>query len=156
QPTTDADGEKEPDIRPRLPISGEGAPASVSTTDGESIGQSAISSPPSIVRISGKEYPYIRRWSGECLLPADAYLALDTETEVVDLNREVPRLALASASAGDRASCLIHPDDVGNFVLAHQSLQFTCHHAAFDFWVVEQHLRKRGEEQARQVWWEIA
>lgn len=90
------------------------------------------------------------------MLPADGYLAFDTETEVADLKREVPRLALAAASAGADDSCLLHPDDIGKFLLAHKGLHFIGHHVAFDFWVVERHLRERGEEQARQVWWEIA
>src|SRR5262245_55380195 len=34
------------------------------------------------VAISGVEYPYEPRWAGRCLLPADGYLALDTETAV--------------------------------------------------------------------------
>src|SRR5262249_50491799 len=107
------------------------------------------------VTISGQEYSYVRRWQGERLLPADGYLAFDSETEVVDLKRQLPRIALASASAGDKNSCLIHPDDVGRFVLAHKGLHFVCHNAAFDFWVVEDHLRQRGEEQARAAWWDI-
>jgi hypothetical protein len=109
-----------------------------------------------VVLISGKEYPYLPRWTGQRLQPADGYTAFDAETEVVDVNRQIPRLALASASAGDSGNCLVHPDDVGNFILAHQSLHFICHHAAFDFWVVEQHLHSRGEEKARRAWWEIA
>ena len=74
------------------------------------------------VTISGKEHPHGRRWRGERLLPADGYLAFDTETEVIDLHRHIPRLALASASAGPEDSCLIHPDDLGQFVQAHRSL----------------------------------
>jgi site-specific DNA-methyltransferase (adenine-specific) len=126
------------------------------TALGKPNGQAPVAPDVDIVCISGKEFPYIRRWTGQSLLPADSsYLAFDTETEVVDLNREIPRLALACASTSDRASCLIHPDDIGSFILAHQSLQFVCHHTAFDFWVVEQHLRKRGEDQALSAWWEI-
>src|SRR5262245_57170895 len=113
-------------------------------------------SPTATVTISGQEYSYVRRWQGERLLPDDGYLAFDTETEIVDLKCCVPRLALASASAGDEASCLIHPDDVGSFILKHKSLHFVCHSAALDFWVVEDHLRRRGEEQARAAWWDIA
>jgi hypothetical protein len=114
-------------------------------------------SPPTpAVTIAGKIYPYSRRWSGERLAPTDGFLAFDTETEVVDLNKEVPRLALASASAGERASCLIHPDDVGRFILAHRGLHVICHNAPFDFWAVEAHLRRSGEEEARHAWWEIA
>lgn len=109
------------------------------------------------VTISGTAYPYLRQWQGERLLPADGYLALDTETEVVaDLKRQVPRLALAAASAGENNSCLIHPDDLGRFILSHKGLHIVCHHAAFDFWVIEEHLRRRHEEQARQAWWALA
>src|SRR5262245_24702421 len=98
----------------------------------------------STVTISGKEYPFARRWRGERLLPADGYLAFDTETEVVNLKEKVPRLALASASAGEEDSCLIHPDDVGPFILAHKNLHVIGHNAGgFDFWVVERHLRER-------------
>jgi DNA polymerase I-like protein with 3'-5' exonuclease and polymerase domains len=111
---------------------------------------------PATVMISGKEYPYIRRWADQRLLPPDGYLAFDTETEVIDLKRQIPRLALASASAGDRDSCLVHPDDIGKFILAHKGLHIICHNAAFDFWTVEDHLRRRGEEQARRAWWATA
>jgi DNA polymerase I-like protein with 3'-5' exonuclease and polymerase domains len=106
--------------------------------------------------ISDKEYPYERRWCGRRLLPADGYLAFDTETEVVDLKQFIPRLVVASASAGDEDNCLIHPDDLGQFILQHRSLHVVCHHAAFDFWVVEDHLRQRGEEAARRAWWAMA
>jgi DNA polymerase I-like protein with 3'-5' exonuclease and polymerase domains len=108
------------------------------------------------VTIGGNSYPYTRRWSGQRLLPKDGYLAFDTETDLVDLKLQIPRLALASASAGEADSCLIHPDDVGSFILAHKGLHWVCHNAAFDFWVVENHLRQRDEEEARQAWWGIA
>jgi hypothetical protein len=108
------------------------------------------------VVISGKRYSYSRRWAGERLASADGIVAFDTETDLVPLDREIPRLALASCSAGDTASCLIHPDDVGAFIVAHQDLQYVCHHSAFDFWAVDQHLRKRGEEEACRTWWDLA
>src|SRR5262249_25217479 len=104
------------------------------------------------VPISAREYPYLPRWSAQRLLPDDGYLAFDTETEVVDLKRYVPRLALASASAGEQDSCLIHPDDLGRFVLAHKCLHWICQNIAFDFWVTERHLRVRGERQALEAW----
>jgi hypothetical protein len=119
-------------------------------------GMDTLLAPQATVKICGREYPYNRRWSNGHLLPVDGYLAFDTETEVVDLKIQIPRLALASASAGANNSCLIHPDDVGRFILAHKGLHIVCHHAAFDFWVMENHLRLRGEEQARQAWWDIA
>jgi len=107
------------------------------------------------VTISGKKYPYARRWAGRRQLPLDGYMAFDTETEVVDLKREVPRLALASASAGDKDSCLVHPEDVGKFVLTHKAMHWVCHHSAFDFWVIERHLPESAEKQALQAWWAI-
>jgi hypothetical protein len=116
----------------------------------------ALLAPRPTVQISGREFRYSRRWQGARLLPRDGYLAFDTETEVVDLKRQVPRMALASASAGEEDSCLIHPDDVGRFVWAHRGLHWVCHNAAFDFWAVERHLRECGEEKALQAWWDIA
>jgi DNA polymerase family A len=112
------------------------------------------------VTISGTVYLYTPRWSGERLTPVDGYLGFDTETEKIpdrlpDVCPEVPRLALATASAGADANVIIHPDDVGAFVLAHRDLHFICHNVDFDFWVVEDHLRRRGEEEARRAWWEV-
>jgi hypothetical protein len=109
----------------------------------------------SVVTISGVDYPYSARWTNERLLPSDGYLAMDTETDIVDLKRFIPRLALVSVSAGADASALVHPDDLGRFLLLHRNLRFVCHHAAFDFWVVAEHLRRRGEEEACGTWWEI-
>jgi hypothetical protein len=108
------------------------------------------------VNIGGKLFTYSPRWSGGRLAAADGLLAFDVETDVVDLKREVPRLALASASAGEAASCLVHPDDLGAFVRAHDGLDLVCHNAAFDFWAVERHLRLRGEDAALAAWWETA
>src|SRR5262249_28847654 len=53
-------------------------------------------------------------------------------------------------------NCLIHPDDLAHFIRVHQNLHFVGHNVSFDFWVVEQHLRQRGEAQARLLWWQIA
>jgi hypothetical protein len=111
--------------------------------------------PRGVVTVGGRDHPY-RRWAGERLAPADGYLAFDTETEVVDLRRQIPRLALASASAGAQVNRLIHPDDVGAFLLAHRGLRFVGHNVGFDFWVVEDHLRRRGAEEARRAWWAVA
>jgi DNA polymerase I-like protein with 3'-5' exonuclease and polymerase domains len=113
-------------------------------------------SPQVVAIISDASYPYIARWSAKRLLPGDGYLAFDTETDVVDLKRQIPRLALASASAGDKSSCLIHPDDLGRFIQTHKGLHFVCHNAAFDFWVVAEHLKQRGEDDAHRVWWAVA
>src|SRR5262249_34894659 len=82
------------------------------------------------------------------------YLAFDTETEVLNQDRQVPRLALATVSAGDTCSAVIHPDQVGRFILAHPRARFVFHNVAFDFWVIDRHLKERGEEQARGAWWD--
>src|SRR5262245_49202577 len=108
---------------------------------------------PGIVQISGKEFPYRKPWDGRPLA-GGGYLAFDTETEVLDNDREIPRLALASASAGGTASCLIHPDQVGRFIVAHPRARLVFHSCAFDFWVIDRHLLERGEEEARKAWWD--
>src|SRR5262249_26267173 len=63
--------------------------------------------------------------------------------------------ALATASDGER-HVLIHRDDVSAFLQTHHDLHAVCHHATFDFWVLEQHLRRRGEQEAQKVWWKVA
>ena len=77
-------------------------------------------------------------------------LAIDTETALIE-GHEVPPLAIATAS-GDRRHVLIHPDDVGEFLLEHAQSHFVGHNVAFDFWVVCEHLRGRGETEALKVW----
>jgi hypothetical protein len=119
--------------------------------------RAAACPPLGTVTISGKTFSYIRRWAGEVLRPTDGHLAIDTETEPIpdDPAAPPPRLALASVSDGE-THALIHPDDVGRFLRAHRALRFVAHNAAFDFWVIEEHLRRRGEEEARRAWWAVA
>jgi DNA adenine methylase len=140
---------------PAHPASAHG-PIAVPGPDGAARPAPRQAEPLPTVILDGRPHPYLPRWRGEPLCPADGYLAFDTETEVVDLRGQVPRMALASASAGERDSCLIHPDDVGTFILAHRDLHFVCFNASFDFWAVEEHLRQRGEEAARRALWDIA
>jgi hypothetical protein len=106
-----------------------------------------------VVRIDDREFPYATPWDGTPLT-SRGYLAFDTETEAFDGGPVVPRLALASASAGPSANCLVHPDQVAAFVLAHPRARWVCHNCAFDFWVVDRHLRDRGEAAARRAWWD--
>jgi hypothetical protein len=105
-----------------------------------------------VVRIGVKEFNYRRVWDGQPLTAA-GYLAFDTETEVMTQNWDVPRLALASACAGGSAACLVHPDQVGAFILAHPRARYVFFNVAFDFWVVDRHLSSRGEVAARRLWW---
>ena len=107
------------------------------------------------VTINGKVFEYQLPWDGHrlSLSPACPFIAFDTETEIVDLTMQVPRLALATASNG-RQHAIIHPDQVAEFILQHADAHFVFHNAAFDFWVINQHLREHGAEEARLKWWD--
>src|SRR5579884_2501693 len=80
------------------------------------------------VFVSGKEFRYLRSWAGRTL--AGEAVAFDTETTLID-GVGVPTLALASASSGGE-HCLIHPDRVGAFVLAHRDRNLVFQNIAFD------------------------
>jgi hypothetical protein len=82
------------------------------------------------------------------------WIGFDTETALIK-GHEIPELALASVSDGSEHR-LIHPDQVGNFILSHRGHDFIFHNVAFDFWVIAQHLARRGEVQALETWWAIA
>lgn len=100
------------------------------------------------VQLAGQRIA-VHRWAGETL--PDQCLAIDTETDMIQ-DHEVPRLRLASV-AGDRGSCyLVHPDQLGGFISTHQTRHFVAHKAAFDFWVIANHLADTGNR----VWWDIA
>jgi DNA adenine methylase len=108
------------------------------------------------VTISGTTYVYSTRWDGTPLACPEGTLVLDTETEAIeDLHIRVPALALASASDGTTHT-LVHPDDLAAFVLAHPDVRWVCHNAAFDFWVLERHLREHGHQEALDTWWRVA
>jgi hypothetical protein len=104
------------------------------------------------VTIGGHRFDY-SIWSGQVL--GGDVLALDAETALVDLRRQVPDLALASASSGTE-HCIVHPDDLGRFLLRHRGRHFAFHNCAFDFWVVARHLEVRGEAAALEAWWDAA
>lgn len=110
-------------------------------------------------------------WRGECL---DSPLAFDTETDSrCDLTREIPRLALASASDGDRL-VLVHPCALPIFINLHKHHEWVGHNlASFDFWVVDQQLKRLAREykfgedgdgwilcksvqDAQEAWWDLA
>src|SRR5215831_12366777 len=108
------------------------------------------------VTIGPRTFTYQRPWDGQRLELSAAcpYVAFDTETEIVDLTRSVPRLALAAVSTG-KQHALLHPDQVADFILRHADAHYVFFNVAFDFWTVDRHLRDRGEEMARRVWWDI-
>lgn len=70
-------------------------------------------------------------------------IAFDTETALGSGPLDVPRMALASASDGKR-SVLIHPDDLAAFLTTHKRHTFLAFNVGFDFWVVDQELRRQG------------
>ena len=76
--------------------------------------------------------------------------ALDCETELIK-DHQIPRLALVSVSDG-QIHFLVHPDDLGKFILAHANLPVVFHNGAFDFWVVHEHLTRRRRRKAAAAW----
>lgn len=104
------------------------------------------------VTISGFAFPYACWRSGERI--RGRIIAIDTETALIQ-DHEVPPLAVATA-AGDRCQVLIHPDDLSYFISTHADREFVCHNAAFDFWVIHEHLRRKNDTQALGVWKQIA
>ena len=105
--------------------------------------------------IGSRTFQYELPWNGLHLplSPACPYLAFDTETEIVDLKVQVPQLALVSFSTG-RHHGILHPDQIGEFIIKHSDTFFVFHNAAFDFWTIDRHLRERNEEEARRKWWD--
>lgn len=99
-----------------------------------------------------ESFVYRRDWSGVPL--AGDRIALDTETARIE-GHEIPTLALAAASSGSEHT-LIHPDRLGAFLLAHRDRHVIVFNAAFDFWVVHQHLKRQSEGEALECWWAIA
>jgi hypothetical protein len=104
------------------------------------------------VTLGGRRFDY-SLWSGQ-VLRGDV-LALDAKTELVDLRRQVPDLALASASSGTE-HCIVHPDDLGRFLRRHRGRHFAFHNVAFDYWVVARHLEVRDEAAALEAWRDAA
>src|SRR5262245_3996581 len=93
-------------------------------------------------------------WNGQRLRSTrECPLALDTETERIQDERQIPALALAVASDG-KTHVAIHPERLSRFLLRHKDDHFVGHNVQFDFWVIDQHLTRRGEQEARRVLWD--
>jgi hypothetical protein len=93
-------------------------------------------------------------WNGQQLRSSrQCPLALDTETELIEDERRIPRLALAVASDG-RQHVIIHPDRLADFLLMHKVGYLVGHNVQFDFWVLDQYLVQAGKEQTRRVLWD--
>ena len=109
------------------------------------------------VTLGDRTFAYQRPWDGRPLI-GRGLLAFDTETPDLGTGSTPPALVLASACAGggQGASCLMRADQVGAFILAHPRVTWAMFNVSFDFWVVAEHLRGRGEEEALRAWWEAA
>jgi hypothetical protein len=97
--------------------------------------------------LRGREYEF---WEGTPLETAP-FLAFDTETDVVDLTREVPRLACLTATNG-RRTVIVSPEQVASFVRMHEDANWVAFNASFDYWVVMRELEVCWEEEAS--YWE--
>ena len=93
------------------------------------------------------------KWDGRPL--GASFLAIDTETEVIEDRAKVPRLVLASASDGGR-HVIVAEDQVADFLLAHADKLWIMFNAAFDFWVLHEHLGHHGNDAAKQLLWDKA
>ncbi len=100
------------------------------------------------VTISGFPFSFGRWHPGQRL--RGHLVAIDTETAAIN-GLDVPPLAVAAASDGQR-HLLIHPNDLAGFLRSHANAEFVCHNAAFDFWVIHQHLSNANEVEALQLW----
>ncbi len=82
-------------------------------------------------------------WDGRPL--AEPLVALDAETERIQSPARIPGLVMLAASDGDR-HVIVHPDDTARFLAAHAHTYWAGHNmAGFDFAVLVEHLRRRGE-----------
>jgi hypothetical protein len=107
-----------------------------------------------VATVGTKDYPYKKGWDGQ-VLPVVDYVGLDCETTPIEDRFTIPRLVLVSVSAGDAINVVIPADQVGRFLLAHTHVHFVCHNIAFDFAVINEHLKITGEEGAREAWWSL-
>jgi len=85
------------------------------------------------------------KWSGEQLGPE---VGLDCETTLIE-GFELPTLVLVSVSDGQK-TFILKPGQLEQFLQLHRDRSFVCHHAAFDFRVVEKSLPDS------KLWWSIA
>ena len=80
-------------------------------------------------------------------------IAITTATASVN-DHEIPPLTFLIASDGQQ-HLVIHPDDLGGFLIAHLDSEFVCFDAGRVFWIVHKHLTLRAEAEALQVWLKV-
>jgi len=107
---------------------------------------------------NGATYTYTVPWNPSRLFAGgvETPIAFDTETRMIDEVRpfDIPELALATVSNLNH-SAILKPDQIGPWILAHHGQHIVGHNLSFDFWVVDQHLRRRGEHAAADLWWDM-
>lgn len=89
-------------------------------------------------------------WDGERML---AVLAIDTETCLIEGRDRVPELVLMSVSDG-RRHVVVPADQVASFLRMHRDATWVMFNAAFDFWVLHEHLQRSGTPDVIDVLWE--
>jgi len=99
----------------------------------------------------GEPFKYLF-WDGQKLQSSQrSPLGLDVETERIEDDRTIPRLALATVTDG-KQHFVIHPDRVGDFLEVHRQEWFVGHSVQFDFWVIDEHLQRTGHPAQRVLW----
>src|SRR5438067_2491285 len=79
-------------------------------------------------------------WDGQTLRSTRLRpIGIDTETEAIRDDRVIPALAVLVASDGE-TNVAVHPDAVGDFLLAHRDRHLVAHNYQFDHWVLDEHL----------------
>jgi DNA polymerase I-like protein with 3'-5' exonuclease and polymerase domains len=77
-------------------------------------------------------------WDGTPL-DKNPYLAFDTETELIQGNHHLPRLACLQVTNG-RRHVIVHPDQVLDFIEAHADCHWVGWNTSFDWHVIDGHL----------------
>lgn len=99
-------------------------------------------------------YAYELPWDGKPL--SGSTIAFDTETTYIpDLSDTIPEVILGSATDGHR-HVILRREQLGPFILVHQDRHLVGHNIAFDFWVIEDWLKKENLASARAVLWNMA
>lgn len=85
----------------------------------------------------------------------EAPISFDSETRLILGPLDVPEPALGMAYDGKKL-VLLHPENFGAFLLAHRSAHFVAHNAAFDWWVLHNECKRRGDARAVRILWDMA
>lgn len=102
------------------------------------------------LHLAGRDHAW-QVWDGE---PLARYIAVDTETTLLSDAGKIPQLAMVSISDG-KQHFVAKPDQLAELLLKHlpHGCHIICHNIAFDFWVMDQHLHRSGEQTARSWLW---